>query len=76
MMVQLPQVQRVCLLLAVFGGFSAAEIARMFDLSEAAWYIFLLPLHITPFQPGRRASPDRIREELIDAKKEHSHGKR
>lgn len=33
---QLPEAQRVCLLLSVVGGFSAVEIAHMLDLGEAA----------------------------------------
>jgi RNA polymerase sigma-70 factor, ECF subfamily len=35
-MAQIPQAQRVCLLLTAIGRSSAAEIAHMFELSEAA----------------------------------------
>jgi RNA polymerase sigma-70 factor, ECF subfamily len=34
-MAQLPDAQRLCLLLSVVGGFSSSEIANMLDLREA-----------------------------------------
>ena len=36
MLAQLPEAQRLCLLLAVVGGFSSVEIAHLLDHSEAA----------------------------------------